>query len=110
VIALRLFAGIFVGCLGLGCTSSGSDDAIGRRTCVALRDHLVELRLEGAQPGDLAAHREAMQRALGDGFVDDCLRTKAAEVRCALGAKDLGAVADCGPRAASAPDLPASAP
>ncbi|MBA3541421.1 MAG: hypothetical protein H0T79_17550 [Deltaproteobacteria bacterium] len=57
-----LIAGL-VGCV--------SDEAIdGRKRCVALRDHVVELRLQGVPASDLAAHRDAMTRALGDAFVD----------------------------------------
>ena len=52
------------------------DHGVTRQRCEQLRDHLVDLRLQqvtpdrpGDPPLDLAAHRRALQRSLGEKFV-----------------------------------------
>lgn len=61
-----------------------------------LRDHLVDLELATAMGVDRDAHRKAMQRALGDGFVSSCeARLSETDVACALRARDSAAVAAC---------------
>jgi hypothetical protein len=66
--------------------------------CEQLRDHLVELRLEGATgtPDELAQHRAAMTRALGDDFVVSCEDSlDATQIACSTSATDLAAVSAC---------------
>jgi hypothetical protein len=92
-------------------------------TCERLLDHVVDLRLEGARvstqrpprsPGiaaegaapipsprpltsaELAEHRHALSRALGDSFVSSC-ETKLSrnQIDCALAATDSSAATRC---------------
>ena len=80
-----------------GC--SGDDDAVQTvRPCEQLRDHLVDLRVEGVRgkPDEVAQHRAAMRQALGDNFVASCERQMAAtEIDCASKAADFAAVTAC---------------
>ena len=85
-----------------GC--SGDDDTVVQRVrpCEQLRDHLVDLRVEGVRgkPDEVAQHRAAMRQALGDDFVASCERQMAStEVDCASKAADLAAVTACSHRA-----------
>jgi len=52
-----------------GCAASEDSDAARERLCERLRDHLVGLRLVGANV-DLEAHRAAIKQALGHKFID----------------------------------------
>ncbi len=73
------------------------------RPCAQLRDHVVDLRLVSAHgaPKDLATHREAMQRALGDDFVSSCEKSmSASQIECGTAAGDLAAVSACSATAA----------
>lgn len=66
---------------------SSSEDAVDRRKCTQLRDHLIDLRLEGppVEGVDLAQHRAAMKQALGDDFISRCQQTMSIEqLRCAM--------------------------
>ena len=69
------------------------------RPCERLRDHLVDLRVEGTrgEPDEVVArHRAAMRQALGDDFVASCERKMAAsEIDCAAKATDFAAVTAC---------------
>ena len=82
-----------------GCNGDdGGESERTARPCEQLRDHLVELRLAGARgtPTELAAHREAMQRALGDDFTATCEKTMTTpQIACAASAGDLAAVSEC---------------
>lgn len=85
--------------IAVGCGGDDANDA--ERValpCEQLRDHLVDLRLAGAHgaPKDLAMHREAMQRALGDDFIASCEQHMTApQIRCSTSAGDLAAVSAC---------------
>ena len=81
-----------------GCTADDGAAEPAARPCALLRDHVVDLRLANAQgaPNDLALHREAMQRALGDDFVASCEKAMtASQIECGTGARDLAAVSAC---------------
>jgi hypothetical protein len=78
-----------------GCTSSEDGAAASRKRCVTLRDHLVELRLQGAGVDEVAAHRAAMQQALGDRFVEQCMALPPKQIACALAAKDTASATSC---------------
>jgi hypothetical protein len=78
----------------VGCTAS-SGESVSRRDCVALRDHLVELRLE-ATSTDRDQHRAAVQASLGEAFVGRCLDGVTREqLRCSLDAKSSQALSAC---------------
>ena len=66
-----------------------------RDQCAQLRDHLIALDTANVA-NDREAHRAALARALGDGFVDDCAAKRSATVvSCALAAGSLEAAAHC---------------
>ncbi len=81
----------------MGCAGDAQDDGVAtRKRCEKLRDHLVELRLADASGIDHAAHREAMQRALGDDFIGSCTSSLTpTQVTCALDAKDTASATSC---------------
>ena len=85
--------------LALGCTASADDPSVeARQRCTDLRDHVVDLRLNDVgDPGvDLAAHRAAMQQALGDHFIDGCMNDLSeAQKTCVTSATDSQALAAC---------------
>jgi hypothetical protein len=80
-----------------GCASAEDETQSAKRRCTALRDHLIDVQLESASGNrvDLKQHREALQQALGDDFVEHCQDRPVAEVKCALAAKDSSSVAAC---------------
>jgi hypothetical protein len=66
--------------------------------CEQLRDHLVDLRVADATgtPAQLAQHRAAMTRALGDDFVASCEdNLDSQQIACSTAATDLAAVSAC---------------
>jgi hypothetical protein len=94
----RALAGVaaFVACTLLSCASSEDEADTARKRCTALRDHLVEMRVEdAAEAVDVKAHTEAMRQALGDDFIDSCTKRPVNEIRCALSAQDSSSVAEC---------------
>jgi hypothetical protein len=83
----------------LGCGATSGDPAIeAHEHCVELRDHMVDLRLKDAVDGDVdvAAHRAAMKQALGDHFVDSCLKSLSEkQLHCVMTATDSQSASDC---------------
>jgi hypothetical protein len=106
------------------CSSTQDPDEAARKRCEQLSDHLIDLRLADVgqdrtiplprirmpppgsldrpvidvppPPVDLAAHRAAMEQALGARFVGTCTSKMTVElVHCALEAKTSAAVAAC---------------
>jgi hypothetical protein len=78
----------------VGCASEDSSEALARE-CGRLREHMIDLRLEGTHV-DVAAHRKAISNALGEGFVDQCAaQLTRVQVHCALAASDSNAAMDC---------------
>lgn len=77
------------------CFSESEPDVVGRQECERLRDHLVELRMNGVS-ADHEQHRNALRSALGDSFVIACVeRTTPSHVRCALAATDSDTLLAC---------------
>ena len=83
------------------CTSSESVD---REHCERVRDHLVDLRLVQSQgatdsagrPVDLEPHRAALKQALGEPFINTCLKEfSLPQVKCLLAAKDSAEATAC---------------
>ena len=87
------------------CCACGSSDAVDRRKCTELRDHLIGVRLASAGDigaGDIAQHRAAMKQALGEGFISQCEQsTSLEELRCELKATDLSSASACSHRESS---------
>jgi hypothetical protein len=78
----------------VGCASEDSSDALAR-DCRRLREHVIDLRLEGTRV-DVAAHRKAISNALGEGFVERCAaQLTKAQVRCGIAANDSLAAMNC---------------
>lgn len=76
----------------------GDDEETATRPCEQLRDHLVDLRVEGAtgRPDELVQHRAAVKKALGDDFVATCERLMSSnEIACASKASDLASATAC---------------
>jgi len=73
-----------------------SEDDARRRECVALRDHVIDVRLADATNVDQAAHREVLRQALGTRFVDECTKTVDERQRhCALSATSADGIQAC---------------
>lgn len=88
---------VWVCLLVAACTGDEHDAEVDRRTCEKLRDHLVEVRLKDAVPADVAAHRSAMKKVLGEDFIASCSKDLSpAQVKCALAATDNTAASNCG--------------
>lgn len=91
------------------CGSGDETEAATARQCEQLRDHLVELRLQGTNL-DVAAHRAAIRQSLGDDFVGTCTAQMTRDqIRCALAASDAPDALECtrdtsGPAAIHATD------
>ena len=84
---------------GGGPSDEGESDESGGLTkqCERVRDHLVDLRLADATGVDRAAHKEAMQRALGAAFIDHCSNAMTtAQIDCVLDGADSSTAAACG--------------
>jgi hypothetical protein len=77
-----------------------STDTVDRGKCESLRNHLIDLRLQGTNvvsPAELAQHRAAMRQALGESFLSSCEKDMSLEqINCAMRASDLHAATnDC---------------
>ena len=82
------------------CTAgdSSAPDRPSARACLALRDHVVDLRL-AAVTDHRAEHAAHLAAALGRTFVDDCVASVSpAQLRGARTATDLDALTACAPR------------
>ena len=83
-----------------GCTERNTVD---REGCARLRDHVVDLRVAdaaGELGNDLAQHRRAMNQALGETFIDNCVRSMSYEqLECSLKLSDLADSGNCVDRA-----------
>jgi hypothetical protein len=78
-----------------GCAASEDSDAARERRCERLRDHLVGLRLVGANV-DLEAHRAAIKQALGHKFIDTCASGLTTDqINCALAESDSARALEC---------------
>jgi hypothetical protein len=94
---VKFIAGVLLGVVAA--CSSASDVEVDREHCTKLREHLVDLRLQGATGVDVQAHRTAMREALGDRFVDTCqAQLTSDELQCSLRARDLASAVACSPR------------
>jgi hypothetical protein len=91
LLSLGLAAGVFA------CADPEEPRESARKRCLALRDHLIDLRLSSAEQSvDVAAHRDAMKQALGETFVETCQQEVSAdELNCGLSATDLSAASAC---------------
>jgi len=92
---MRSWWGLLI--LWVACTSH-DDLVVDRARCEQLRTHLVDLRLAdlGKLDVDKAAHRTAIENALGDPFVTSCQQSiTVLQMNCALAAKDSAAAASC---------------
>lgn len=79
-----------------GCATRGEVESKAQR-CERLREHLIDVRF-GDTPADGAtARRKAMKRAMGNEFLDRCLKLDDEQLSCTLAAKDHKAVAACAP-------------
>ena len=63
--------------------------------CARLREHVLDLRMEGLPAADRAAHRKALGQALGDRFADECEALTSKQIDCALTATDIVASTEC---------------
>lgn len=87
-----LLVGLLVG------AACSSDDSVDRGKCTQLRDHLMDVRLQGpaVEGVDLAQHRAAMKQALGEQFVSQCeQKMSIGELRCAMKATELSGTSEC---------------
>jgi hypothetical protein len=92
--------------LAVGSTACGGEkevEGVDRQVCIALREHFVELRLQSVVGVDIAAHRQALTKALGEGFVTQCQHDYTSETtKCLLAAKDEAAARVCQPSMSAA--------
>jgi hypothetical protein len=85
--------------VALACASSscgtGDETAATNRQCEQLRDHVVELRLDGVTV-DAEKHRATLRRAIGDDFIEKCTADLTRDqIRCGLGATDSKTALEC---------------
>jgi hypothetical protein len=93
---MRCVGAILFGVWLLGCASSKDDDDVDKARCGELREHLIDLRLKGMTDADVAAHRTALQQAMGDDFIASCQRSvTSSQMKCTLGAVDSEAAEAC---------------
>jgi hypothetical protein len=97
IIIQSIFLGAALAVALSACADEPSPQETARKRCVALRDHLIDLRLaDAAQAIDVTAHREAMKQALGEGFIETCVQqVSAGELNCELSATNLSAASAC---------------
>ena len=88
-IALLMLSGCL---LVTGCMSN--EEPL-QRKCERLREHVVDLRVQGLPERDQRAHRAALSQALGDQFTDRCKTLTAAQVACALAANEVVVATEC---------------
>lgn len=92
----RFFVSLVGLSVAIACGTADETGAPSAADCTRLRDHVIELRLADASGVDRAAHRDAMERALGASFVDSCTsKLSAREVRCARTAQDAESLRAC---------------
>ena len=85
-----------VGAVVLAGCSADDEVPMAENPCERLREHMIDLRLAGTPPADLASHRDVMRRALGDEFLASCAGSLSpAQIRCALDAQDSATAAAC---------------
>ncbi len=89
-----------LGAVLVSCGGASDEDGTLANTsqCERLREHIVDLRIGSATNlrKDLEQHRAALTNALGPQFVEDCTkRMSAAQVTCALEARDAQAATEC---------------
>lgn len=88
-----LFASLVLGCGG------GRDEGARTEACERMRDHLVELRLDGNRTvpdADLQQHRAALVAALGPQFIGNCVQqTSDEELDCLSAAANSEAARAC---------------
>ncbi len=89
--------------LALAACGTGGEEGVSRRACERYRDHLVELRYQGAgSDSDITAHKRAMKQALGEKFVSSCeSKLSMSELQCGLHANDLKSATACAKRGAN---------
>jgi hypothetical protein len=77
-------------------TPRNESDLADSELCGELRDHLVELRASETSGIDIAAHRRALVKAMGDGFVSACTASLTVkQVKCALSGQSLASATEC---------------
>jgi hypothetical protein len=76
-----------------GC--AGDEPAVSRGACERMREHAIELRLDGVVD-DRDAHRATARQVLGERYVERCVaETSVAELECSLAAKTLQTLHAC---------------
>lgn len=82
----------------LGCASDEPEDpdVAARKRCSSLRDRVIDLRVASATDVDQAAHRAAMRDALGDRYIDECVKDLSpSQIDCAMKAADTDIASAC---------------
>lgn len=85
-------ARVLAALLLLSCADQGESI---ERKCERLRDHVIDLRMEGLPASDRDAHRHALKQALGERFADECRTFTAKQITCGLEAKDISDATAC---------------
>jgi hypothetical protein len=78
--------------LVIGCASE--EESV-QSKCQRLRDHMIDLRVHDVPEADQAAHRVALQQALGERFAGECRTLTSTQMKCAFAANDVVAAAAC---------------
>ncbi len=92
---MRLAFVAIAAALALGACVSGPEPEP-KPPCDRLRDHMVDVHLADASMVNKEAHRNVLQRALGDDFVARCeAQLSLRQVECALKATSSSALAAC---------------
>ena len=77
-----------------GCSGGAADAERTATACERLRDHVIDLRVAEVHQ-DRDAHRAALRRAMGRGFVSTCMDQSDAHIDCEMKATTIDALRAC---------------
>lgn len=74
---------------------SSDSEAISRKDCERLREHLIDVRMQSVT-ADQDQHRVALRSALDESFITSCVESNGSTyLQCALAAADSDALLAC---------------
>jgi hypothetical protein len=86
--------------MGASCVDGNSEpeSAVTQQDCVRLREHLIDVQLNGAggDPALASQHREAHRQVLGEAFLQSCMaKVDRDALACGLAAGNAAAIQTC---------------
>lgn len=86
---------VLLAMLGIALAGCAGEEETRARKCERLREHVIDLRIDGVPKRDREAHATALRNALSSTFTDECMALSNRQLSCALGATDVVASAAC---------------